>query len=164
MTETAHETQVELEVGYASGKSVPRKEDGRLVQGQGVFADDIKRHGMGYVHFVRAPYARIAFGTCSLIEPRCTGCANPCATDRSSASKNAHEKSERVLMFVEYALRLSASAISSVAATSAFRITSNVTGSTVPAPAPAKPAPPLLGGSVEPTPPAIGTPPWRARR
>ena len=47
---------VELEVGYA-GKSIPRKEDGRLVQGQGVFADDVKRHGMGYVHFVRAPYA-----------------------------------------------------------------------------------------------------------
>ena len=57
MTETAHETQVELEVGYASGKSIPRKEDGRLVQGQGVFADDVKRHGMGYVHFVRSPYA-----------------------------------------------------------------------------------------------------------
>ena len=32
-------------------------------------------------------------------------------------------------MFVEYALRLSASAISSVAATSAFRITSKVIGS-----------------------------------
>jgi CO/xanthine dehydrogenase Mo-binding subunit len=48
--------QTELEVGYA-GKSIPRKEDGRLVQGQGVFADDMKRHGMGYVHFVRAPYA-----------------------------------------------------------------------------------------------------------
>src|SRR5437667_7564798 len=47
---------VELEVGYA-GKSIPRKEDGRLVQGQGVFADDLKRHGMGYVHFVRSPYA-----------------------------------------------------------------------------------------------------------
>ena len=30
---------VELEVGYA-GKSIPRKEDGRLVQGQGVFADE----------------------------------------------------------------------------------------------------------------------------
>ena len=30
----------------------------------------------------------------------------PCATARSSASKTAHEKSERVLMFVEYALRL----------------------------------------------------------
>ena len=57
MSETATETQVELEVGYASGKSIPRKEDGRLVQGQGVFVDDVKRHGMGYVHFVRAPYA-----------------------------------------------------------------------------------------------------------
>jgi CO/xanthine dehydrogenase Mo-binding subunit len=56
VTETAQEQQVELEVGYASGKSVPRKEDRRLVQGQGVFADDVKRHGMGYVHFVRSPY------------------------------------------------------------------------------------------------------------
>ncbi len=37
--------------------NVPRKEDKRLVQGQGVFVDDIKRHGMGYVHFVRSPYA-----------------------------------------------------------------------------------------------------------
>ena len=39
------------------GQSVPRKEDRRLVQGQGVFVDDVKRHGMGYVHFVRSPYA-----------------------------------------------------------------------------------------------------------
>ena len=30
-----------------SGQSVPRKEDRRLVQGQGVFFDDIKRHGHG---------------------------------------------------------------------------------------------------------------------
>ena len=29
------------------GQNVPRKEDKRLVQGQGVFVDDIKRHGMG---------------------------------------------------------------------------------------------------------------------
>jgi CO/xanthine dehydrogenase Mo-binding subunit len=40
-----------------SGQSVPRKEDRRLTQGQGVFVDDVKRHGMGYVHFVRSPYA-----------------------------------------------------------------------------------------------------------
>src|SRR5689334_22911839 len=39
------------------GQNVPRKEDKRLTQGQGVFVDDIKRHGMGYVHFVRSPYA-----------------------------------------------------------------------------------------------------------
>ena len=39
------------------GQSVPRKEDKRLTQGQGVFVDDIKRHGMGYIHFVRSPYA-----------------------------------------------------------------------------------------------------------
>jgi CO/xanthine dehydrogenase Mo-binding subunit len=40
-----------------SGQSVPRKEDKRLTQGEGVFVDDLKRHGMGYVHFVRSPYA-----------------------------------------------------------------------------------------------------------
>ncbi|HEY7396931.1 MAG TPA: hypothetical protein VH538_01400, partial [Gaiellaceae bacterium] len=39
------------------GESVPRKEDRRLVQGEGVFFDDVKRHGMGFVHFVRSPYA-----------------------------------------------------------------------------------------------------------
>jgi 2-furoyl-CoA dehydrogenase large subunit len=39
------------------GQSVPRKEDKRLLQGQGVFVDDVKRHNMGYVHFVRSPYA-----------------------------------------------------------------------------------------------------------
>jgi 2-furoyl-CoA dehydrogenase large subunit len=39
------------------GQSVPRKEDRRLVQGQGVFVDDVKRHGMGYIFFVRSPYA-----------------------------------------------------------------------------------------------------------
>src|SRR6201997_4538738 len=42
--------------GWA-GQSVPRKEDKRLVQGEGVFVDDVKRHGMGYVFFVRSPYA-----------------------------------------------------------------------------------------------------------
>ena len=36
---------------------MPRREDRRLVEGQGVFFDDVKRHGMGYVHFVRSPYA-----------------------------------------------------------------------------------------------------------
>ncbi|MFN0155098.1 MAG: xanthine dehydrogenase family protein molybdopterin-binding subunit [Gaiella sp.] len=39
------------------GFSVPRKEDRRLLQGQGVFFDDIRRHNQGYVHFVRSPYA-----------------------------------------------------------------------------------------------------------
>ena len=44
------------EKGWA-GTNVPRKEDRRLVQGQGVFVDDVKRHNMGYAHFVRSPYA-----------------------------------------------------------------------------------------------------------
>jgi CO/xanthine dehydrogenase Mo-binding subunit len=39
------------------GQSVKRKEDKRLLQGEGVFVDDVKRHGMGYLHFVRSPYA-----------------------------------------------------------------------------------------------------------
>jgi CO/xanthine dehydrogenase Mo-binding subunit len=40
-----------------AGQSIPRKEDKRLLQGEGVFVDDIKRHGMGFIHFVRSPYA-----------------------------------------------------------------------------------------------------------
>jgi 2-furoyl-CoA dehydrogenase large subunit len=55
-TETVTEQATELRIGYA-GTSIPRKEDRRLVQGEGVFADDVKRHGMGYIHFVRSPYA-----------------------------------------------------------------------------------------------------------
>ena len=46
----------ERKPGFA-GTNVPRKEDKRLLQGEGVFFDDVKRHGMGYVHFVRSPYA-----------------------------------------------------------------------------------------------------------
>ena len=51
------QTEVEAPVEAWKGQSVPRKEDRRLVQGQGVFVDDVKRHGMGYIHFVRSPYA-----------------------------------------------------------------------------------------------------------
>ena len=40
-----------------SGRAVPRKEDGRLVQGQGSFVDDGGMHGQGYAWFVRSPYA-----------------------------------------------------------------------------------------------------------
>jgi CO/xanthine dehydrogenase Mo-binding subunit len=50
-------TEVEAPAKEWKGQSVPRKEDRRLVQGQGVFVDDIKRYGMGYIHFVRSPYA-----------------------------------------------------------------------------------------------------------
>jgi 2-furoyl-CoA dehydrogenase large subunit len=45
-----------LQKGYV-GQSIPRKEDKRLVRGEGQFFDDVRRHGMGYVHFVRSPYA-----------------------------------------------------------------------------------------------------------
>ncbi|HEX5583374.1 xanthine dehydrogenase family protein molybdopterin-binding subunit [Gaiella sp.] len=54
---TTVETQeTVLEKGFM-GQNVPRKEDRRLVEGQGQFVDDVKRHGMGYLHFVRSPYA-----------------------------------------------------------------------------------------------------------
>jgi 2-furoyl-CoA dehydrogenase large subunit len=46
----------EVKRGFV-GQNVPRKEDKRLVQGEGVFVDDVRRHEMGYVHFVRSPYA-----------------------------------------------------------------------------------------------------------
>jgi CO/xanthine dehydrogenase Mo-binding subunit len=55
-TQTVTEQAIELQIGFA-GTSIPRKEDRRLVQGEGVFADDVKAHGMGYLHFVRSPYA-----------------------------------------------------------------------------------------------------------
>src|SRR3954453_853909 len=51
-----------------AGQNVPRKEDKRLVQGEGVFFDDIKRHNMGYVHFVRSPYAHAKIVSIDLTE------------------------------------------------------------------------------------------------
>ena len=51
------ELETEAPAKTSKGQSVPRKEDRRLVQGEGVFVDDVKRHGMGYIHFVRSPYA-----------------------------------------------------------------------------------------------------------
>ena len=39
------------------GQSIPRKEDRRLLQGQGQFVDDVWMHRQGYAHFVRSPYA-----------------------------------------------------------------------------------------------------------
>ena len=60
MTPTSETTlapaPVEVKKGWG-GQSVKRKEDKRLLQGEGVFVDDVKRHGMGYLHFVRSPYA-----------------------------------------------------------------------------------------------------------
>src|ERR1700674_1043949 len=51
------EVEVPAEPERWSGQSLPRKEDRRLVQGQGVFVDDIKRQNMGFAHYVRSPYA-----------------------------------------------------------------------------------------------------------
>ena len=65
---TAAPDRVALERGTYKGQSVPRKEDRRLVQGHGVFADDVRRHGMGYVHFVRSPYAHAKIVSIDLTE------------------------------------------------------------------------------------------------
>jgi 2-furoyl-CoA dehydrogenase large subunit len=54
---TVTEERTEQQQETWAGQNVPRKEDKRLVQGQGVFVDDVKRHGMGYLHYVRSPYA-----------------------------------------------------------------------------------------------------------
>jgi 2-furoyl-CoA dehydrogenase large subunit len=67
MTTTAPD-RVELERGAYKGQSIPRKEDRRLVQGHGVFADDVRRHGMGYLHFVRSPYAHAKIVSIDLTE------------------------------------------------------------------------------------------------
>jgi CO/xanthine dehydrogenase Mo-binding subunit len=56
MSTVTERSQTTLERGYV-GQSIPRREDKRLVQGLGTFFDDVRRHGMGYVHFVRSPYA-----------------------------------------------------------------------------------------------------------
>ncbi len=44
-------------LGRWSGMSIPRKEDRRLLQGQGTFTDDGGHIHMGYAQFVRSPYA-----------------------------------------------------------------------------------------------------------
>lgn len=41
----------------ATGQSVNRTEDYRLLQGQGTFSDDVWMKRMGFVHFVRSPHA-----------------------------------------------------------------------------------------------------------
>lgn len=45
------------ENGKWIGKRLRRKEDGRLVRGQGRFVDDFKMAGMLHLRFVRSPYA-----------------------------------------------------------------------------------------------------------
>src|SRR5262249_32622833 len=74
----------------------------------------------------------MARGTMWASEPRCEGWAKAWAMVRRSRSKNAQEKSPRVLMLVEYAARRRVAPISSVMASSAFRITSKRTGSMSP--------------------------------
>jgi len=39
------------------GKSIPRKEDFRLLTGRGRFSDDVNVHGQAYAAFVRSPHA-----------------------------------------------------------------------------------------------------------
>ena len=41
----------------ATGRALPRKEDDRLLKAQGEFGDDTPIAHLGYVAFVRSPYA-----------------------------------------------------------------------------------------------------------
>src|SRR6266568_2103487 len=47
----------ELEVGRAIGVAVPRKEDAKLLAGQGEFIDNLSVPGMVWMAVVRSPYA-----------------------------------------------------------------------------------------------------------
>lgn len=51
-------------MAYSSliGAQVKRKEDPRLITGQGIYVGDLKLPGMLYVAFVRSPYAHAAIG------------------------------------------------------------------------------------------------------
>lgn len=40
------------------GASIPRREDARLLTGQGRFADDLQRDAQVWLSFVRSPHAR----------------------------------------------------------------------------------------------------------
>ena len=51
------ETESHRDRHRTSGRASRARRTGASSQGQGVFFDDIKRHGMGYLHFVRSPYA-----------------------------------------------------------------------------------------------------------
>ncbi len=50
------------QLGKSVGQSIPRKEDKRLLKGEGLFIDDLWMHRMGHVHFVRSPHAHAVIG------------------------------------------------------------------------------------------------------
>jgi 2-furoyl-CoA dehydrogenase large subunit len=56
---TVHATEAETASRFV-GRSVRRREDRRLVTGEGRFVDDVSAPHMGYVHFVRSPHAHAA--------------------------------------------------------------------------------------------------------
>lgn len=56
MTQTITRTRETTQERW-SGRSIPRKEDERLLRGYGNFIDNLQYQNMGYVHFVRSPYA-----------------------------------------------------------------------------------------------------------
>jgi len=48
--------ETSVEAAPWAGRDVPRREDRRLLQGQGEFTDDVWMHRQGYAHFVRSPH------------------------------------------------------------------------------------------------------------
>lgn len=67
MTDAVAAPEVAPPSGYV-GSSVRRKEDKRLLEGRGVFFDDVHRHGMGYLHLVRSPYAHAQIASVDVSE------------------------------------------------------------------------------------------------
>ncbi|WP_258054980.1 xanthine dehydrogenase family protein molybdopterin-binding subunit [Streptomyces sp. Ru71] len=50
-------TQASRDTRKWTGRAMPRKEDDRLLRAEGEFGDDTPVHRLGYVFFVRSPYA-----------------------------------------------------------------------------------------------------------
>src|SRR5262249_45926216 len=61
MTALANASTLHYDAGHMTtfgvGASVKRREDHRLLTGQGRFADDYNAHGQAYAAFVRSPHA-----------------------------------------------------------------------------------------------------------
>jgi len=54
--------------GSILGNAVLRKEDPRLLAGERLYYDDLEATGVGYIHFVRSPYAHATLGAIDIAD------------------------------------------------------------------------------------------------
>ena len=106
-----------------------RRDDGDVVEVARAAMRVVDDDGIARPELVRPEFADRVRARSRSSRRDAAGCAKDCAMQRSCVSKNAQEKSARVLMLVENAARRMVTAISSVMLTSALRMTSKVTGS-----------------------------------